>query len=1121
MPLTTRFHEGDRVYCKTRRQRGEITRLSQDISGEQYYQVRLTNGDRITISVQDLTPVRDPLERLAAGDWGYAVEFDLLTRATALSFAYRYEKLSCLSNSRLEPKPYQIFVAHRVLQDLHPRYMLADEVGLGKTIEAGMILKELRARGLAERVLIVVPASLREQWKGEMDVKFNEQFHIYTGATIRENLRRHPSENPWARDKNIIASLPFARLQTSQELQVGDKASEGYGIDEADWDLVIFDEAHHLRRYLQGETIDSKRRITKSYRLGEALAERAKSLLLLTAVPLQLSRYETYSLVELLDSTLFPSFDDFQASLKRSKTLAELVRALEQEDSKPILVAFLEIYSQLVNAQQRGQADRFWRGLMDSALKVASAKQRKVVNDTEQLMQAFNQTVEAFIKLYRWGRDDEETVQPIQETLTNFETYLARHGEILHVWAEEEHKLSRIMIRNRKREVLKDEMVDRQAHTVPVNLTPTERALYHDVSNYIRKAYERLSGNQAIGLVLTTFRKLLVSSPHALAASLERRVACIEEALEGLRPDSAEFTDDELEEISETLESTDQLDDLLGLTGGLSPAAAREEVNTLRDLAARARSVTDPCDSKARELLSAVETILEHDAKEKVLIFTQFLETQAYLRRLFEQKGYRVAIFRGESGSSNYSKQEEFRRFKQDPNVRVMISTRVGGEGLNFQFCHIMFNYDLPWNPMRIEQRIGRLDRIGQERNVQVYNFSLEGTLDGRILTVLQDRIQLFERTIGNLDPILGEDIEDDIENIVLTEETRAKKEIADWEERIEERIQEAREAEEKMADFILDERSFRRDTVDEILGREPPVSNEDIEAFALDFLSRYPNDSVSPDDGNLYAITVPPAFRKACDELYGISLRETYTGTFDPRTAIEQETVDFFAFGHPLFDAMIRFCTDDEMKNRFDARNALRVLQSEDYAGYEGVQFNYILRFDGVRTYKKLIPIVLDLSGNYNEVVSDLALSLTSRPTIDDDGNIQLSQSTLQNLEAQSQEIVVEIADHEMEKARQRNKEDYRDEKDKLERLFNYRLVNQEVELERRQERLEDARRKGQNRILPALEGKVRATERRIEELNRQRNRDLEELNQHREVILSIELLNVAYVRIQTPINN
>lgn len=889
MPLP-KFEYGEHVYSGSRNRHGTVV-APVAIGGRWHYHVDLGTDATVILSEGDLEAAKSLLHQLAGDDFGYSSDFDLVTRATALSFAYRFEGLSCLSNSRLDPKPYQIFVAHRVLQDIHPRYLLADEVGLGKTIEAGLILKELKARGLAERILIIVPACLREQWHGELTIKFNERFHVNDGGTIRENIQRDAITNPWMRDNQIITSLQFARQQTIEAnpptaIRRHGTVPATRWIDEVNWDLVIFDEGHHLRRYLKGTTLDSGRETTRSYRLGQALADRKKSLLLLTATPLQLSRYDTFSLIALLDPSLFPSYDSFVEHVCSEdwQAVTQADRLLRQLGSNPA------VEEKVVTAlAQPSASDPRFSPIQHALLARWGKKSHEIPG--------------RIIKSAIEGVETSQQGDAYTQLRDSFPLSLVDHREPFHSWVEQHHKLSQVMIRNRKREVLKGEFVERRAFKIQVVLTPEERLLYDLVSAYIKSAYARVTGHtRAVGFVLTTFRKLLVSSSQAIATSLERRACHIEDSQREGKKRAGDLSADELEERADTLESIQQLDDLLDLTGGLSPPQIQDEIDTLRALAARARAI--PLDSKAKELLDTVRPILESDSTEKVLIFTQFRETQTYLQDLFRREGYQVALFHGERGSSSYRKRDEFQRFKKDPRVRIMISTEVGGEGLNFQFCHVMFNYDLPWNPMRIEQRIGRLDRIGQAHDVHIYNFLLEGTLDARILTVLQDRIRLFEETIGNLDPILGEDLERDITAILLADEAQADRRLAGFEEHTERRIREARAAEEKLADFIMDVRSFRRDTVNEILGRRPPVSNQEIKAFVRAFLDRYPHDSLlEPEGDGIISITVPAAFREQCKELFSIDLWEEYKGTFDPKTAIKEDTIDFFAFGHPLFD--------------------------------------------------------------------------------------------------------------------------------------------------------------------------------------------------------------------------
>jgi hypothetical protein len=241
--------------------------------------------------------------------------------------------------------------------------------------------------------------------------------------------------------------------------------------------------------------------------------------------------------------------------------------------------------------------------------------------------------------------------------------------------------------------------------------------------------------------------------------------------------------------------------------------------------------------------------------------------------------------------------------------------------------------------------------------------------------------------------------------------------------------------------------------------------------------------------------------------------LEEEYKGTFDPKTAIEEDTVDFFAFGHPLFDAIIRYCTDQESNNHFEARAARRFLHHPDYAGYEGVQFNYVLSFTGVRTNKRLIPVALDLVGNYDEELSCLLSSLPASEGPAAAPHVPATLSTLQSLEKQGDAIIHQIAERQLEEARQCNARDYSEVQGKLTRLFDYRLRNQQAELEQRQAQLENARQKGQKLIL--WEGQVRATQGRIRDLERERDEQLAELQKQHEVDLSIELLNAAYVRV------
>lgn len=794
-----RFPIGTRVRYKRTGEVGVVVDYKR-LAGENYYIVDIA-GEENTLPERDLEQARDIFDRLAAQErLGYPTDFDLVVRSTALMAALGQRGMSCLTNARLSAKPHQVFVAHRVLQDLYPRFILADEVGLGKTIEAGLILKELKARGLAERILIVTPASLCEQWRGELATKFNERFVVYNGVRIRDNLDQQPDQNPWGRDPFVITSLQFARGQCSTvHRPPRQRKDEGRGnrwIDEVEWDLVIFDEAHHLRRYLKNSSgVTEEREITQSYRLAQALEERTRSLLLLTATPLQTSQYDAYSLIELVDPYLFRNFRDFQEYLDRTarqewRKIATFSRTLAQAVGHVPTEGLIRQFDEVIKASLHFRTyEDLWSTLFAVVSPSAPLRPGGKIS-LAQVQRCYDYVYH--LKKQRAHRLPPENNDPLLSAIRTSGGQnrrapldLLRHEglpelliaarETLQDWISRQHQLSRVMIRNRKREALKGELIDRQATLLPVQLTEPELTLYEDVSAYIRHSYSQLlartTGKRtAVGFILTTFRKLLVSSRSALAASLEKRAARLEEAMRRGRLADDPLDEDEAEEIEELVDTSEDLENLLNLTASASRADVQAEILTLREFARVARRI--PVDSKAEALRACVTKVLATDSTEKLLIFTQFRETQRYLHELLRGLGYQIALFHGEESGSAYSKRAEFERFKRDPAVRIMIATDVGGEGLNLQFCRNLINYDLPWNPMNIEQRIGRIDRIGQQRGVRIFNFALEGTLDGRILHVLQERVRIFEQTIGVLDPIIGEEIERAIKDIAFQSDT-------------------------------------------------------------------------------------------------------------------------------------------------------------------------------------------------------------------------------------------------------------------------------------------------------------------------------------------------------------
>jgi len=311
--------------------------------------------------------------------------------------------------------------------------------------------------------------------------------------------------------------------------------------------------------------------------------------------------------------------------------------------------------------------------------------------------------------------------------------------------------------------------------------------LYDDVAEYLREGYNRARAdkNMALGFVMVTYQKMLASSSHAVRQSFRRRIARLRAQLAGaVERKGNPLGEGQLEEFRDAEEATAALEELedamLDLDG------LRWEIQRLEELVDRLGTVRD---SKAAQLLAALDVVFQRRRDEKVIVFTQFIETQEFLAAMLEHNQYTVSKFNGRM--SLEEKEEAVRRFRE--RDQILISTEAGGEGRNFQFCHLMVNYDLPWNPMRVEQRIGRLDRIGQRYPVHIYNLYCAGTIEQRVLNVLDRRIGLFEESVGSLDPILGE-VERDIERLVLSHVDRFDEAFEHFEVGLEQRVREARE---------------------------------------------------------------------------------------------------------------------------------------------------------------------------------------------------------------------------------------------------------------------------------------------------------------------------------------
>ena len=675
----------------------------------------ILDGRLMTVAEADLRPhvLDDPHSRLAEGRLGTARQFALAVTARRYEIEQLTNDLVSLSESRVDIKPHQVSVVHRVITNYPHRFLLCDEVGLGKTIEAGMILKELRARGSAERALIVVPPNLVRQWQFELKSKFNESFSVINNDTVKY-LRNTQAvtENPFLVYDSVIVSSAWVSNPAWAKLAA-----------EVAWDMVIVDEAHHARVRRSGK----RREETRLYRAVRDLASpdafSKRAALFLTATPMQLDSGELYSLIELLDPALFPTEEHFNQHRAELPGLSRLVHELSEHG--------------------------FPTPDDDSGDVIARVASWLEIDD-----------VEAAKRLY----GGEGSISALCDDLS------ARH------------LLSEILIRNRKKIV--GGFMPRHAHRWQVELTQQERTALNAVEAYVREGYARAerTNDSAVGFVMVIFQKLMASSIRALRTSLDRRRARLEKGAGS--PALSKVTKATIADIDARLED----DEFIGALLDEVAAADAQEAGDLRRLVELLDDVTT--DSKADTLVVQLQELERLDTGAKVLLFTEFRETQEYLRGRLEAIGWDVELFHGQLKPA--AKDSAVEAFKASTRPSILISTEAGGEGRNFQFCHLLVNYDLPWNPMRVEQRIGRVDRIGQAHTVQVFNFWVKGTVEERVLDVLERRINIFEETVGGLDPILG-DAERDLTKIFQLEGDERDRALQRFEEQIEKKIAQAR----------------------------------------------------------------------------------------------------------------------------------------------------------------------------------------------------------------------------------------------------------------------------------------------------------------------------------------
>ncbi len=691
--------------------------------------------------------------------------------------AFQFDPLYAVNVSQIDPLPHQIeAIYYYILQNPRIRFLLADDPGAGKTIMAGLLLKELKYRGLVERTIIVVPGHLKDQWLREMKEKFHENFSIIS----REKMNAEWGKNIFADKNQVIVSMDFAK-QDDVMLPLKDTK----------WDLCIVDEAHKMSAYKYGQKISK----TQRYNFGALLSPLTNFILFLTATPHRGDPENFRLLLNLLEPDFFV--------------------------------------------------------------------------DTSMLSESIQ------------NKDNPLFLRRLKEDLKDFE------GAPI--------------------------FPPREVKTIKYNLSDDEKILYNAVTEYVEKHFNKALEKEKrnVAFALTILQRRLASSARAIRKSLERRYERLSELYKkGQLFQEVRYDEEDIEDLEEKEQWEKEEELLEKLTSAETLEELKEEIEKIEELITLAREVEkNEIETKLNELKKVMDAEKLKDSSIKLLIFTESKDTMDYLVEKLKKWDYSVVCIHGGMNLDARIKAEaDFRN-----RAQIMVSTEAGGEGINLQFCWLMVNYDIPWNPNRLEQRMGRIHRYGQQHEVHIYNLVAVDTREGQILNKLFEKLSRIKDHLGSDrvfdvigDVLVGKSLKDLILDAIANR--RTMEEILKDFERIpdEEAIEKVNNAtQEALATRHID---LTRIASEQRRAKENRLVPEYVEAFFIKAAERL-NIKMEKRKDDLWRITSVPSEIRNQDYSFRIKLGDVQSEyskiSFDKEKAFKTQA-EFVAMGHPLLEAVV-----------------------------------------------------------------------------------------------------------------------------------------------------------------------------------------------------------------------
>jgi ATP-dependent helicase HepA len=979
-----RFKRGDSVVLRSTRELGRVERDPVLDGDEYWYRVRFVKRSENVVEA-DLDPLDDEcdsIEQLATlGRWGRIQAFRCALAMERITQTNRSTVYS-FKSQRILFEPYQYKPLLKILDSPDRRLLIADEVGLGKTIEAGLIQTELEARRPLDKVLIVCPSRLRDKWREELNRKFDQEFDIYDKQMILRYLERQ--QNPRRSRLRAIVSMQTLRDEELRERLVAE-------IDQID--LVIFDEAHHARN---PETLVSA--------MLRDLGQIGDCVVLLTATPLHLGNRDLFTLLQALRPVEFRDAEVFDKELRRHSRIH------------------------------------------DAALLVRSRQPESVRQAADLLKRVFlapggNATL-----------SDPVALQVIQELDGSFPRD-RREWIDLERRVQELHPLATIVTRTRKRDV-QEHAAARRAAVFRCRWTPDEDHVYQRL----------VKGAASLGWI----REELSIGEIQRA---RQAASCLPAAAEA-RAESFASADDEATELSDILPGEVQ---------------KRFAGKSVQQAFLPAWSVPD---SKFDQLLEILRLVWAEEPHAKVLIFTFFVGTAKYLERRLNEIAYSALRIAGDVPSNPHRPEldergKRMRQFREDPAIKVLVSTEVGSEGLDFQYCHHLVNYDLPWNPMVLEQRIGRIDRFGQESDViHIHNLVVKGTVEDRILYRLYERIGIFRESIGDLENILGETMrelqQDYVSGRLTPEEAEERVEQAAW--ALDQRRAHLEQLE-KSAGELFGHEEYIREEMQRIgrLGRF--VSEEAILAVLRSYLeSHHPGLDVWSDEPGIYGLRLTDELRYDIqtaaaggpvwiDRSRDAKLRITMQGEM----AFRHPEVELLNVTHPLLKAAIEAIKEQLQDPSARVGQTVVVASTDSDCELEaGMYFIVVFShtIEGLRARR-----VLETAAWWHEGQRFLDAESSERLLY-----LATEQGKEWDRPISGPEMPSDVWDKILSQMRRRNRDLHEREQRENDSLYTRRrrVLDAEYEHHRRmiEQKLRTAELRGRERILPAFRGQLQKAE-------------------------------------------